>query len=223
MAKIVSKSQGTGNQKKATPKDVANRLATAPVEAPEKKVLAKPTPKPPVKQTVPPKAPAKQVAPAPKTPVKAPTSIEDKRKAQVAAQKKVAPPPVQEEEDEEGMFDDIIEGKNFRYVRIPGNKITQKDLAAHLATGEFPIHMWVNESRGDEEMAHYVLCYVSKTSATFINQTVEKNEDGTPGEDWDTLVSYKWAEFLGKEQILDITPRGKERFFDYALYVKEAK
>jgi hypothetical protein len=212
MTRIIKKSQGTGNQK-AEVKDVAKRLggaATAVVEKvepiPEKKKMGRP----PVKKEETPATPEKKKA---VTPVKPVANLEEKRQAKASKATKVV-----EEEEEESMFPaTITSAKTYNLVQVAGNKITVKQLEEHLATGKFPVHMFVQEGRNsDDSLAHYILCYISKTTLTFINQTV------TQGEDWDKLIQIAHADILGLESFIDHKPK-KDVLFPYAFYLKVPK
>jgi hypothetical protein len=210
---IVSKSKGAGTQK-VTPAEVANRVNLATAE--------KATPAPAKNKAV---AVPKKETPTPvKVPAKPVTNIADKQVAKKATTTPVNTTTAKEttsakptKSENESHFDDVIKGKDFNYNRIAGNKITPKELREHLATGTFPIHMLAEEGRNDGNLAHYVLCYVSKTSLSFINQTING------GEDWDALIQLEFDDILGLDALIDHRKNGKTKLFPCALYIKESK
>ena len=218
---------------KLSEKDLTKKLAVTTTEEvvaekPKKGKLVKPVATNP--------APAVDTTPeVVSAPAKKVTSIADKKKAKADAKaeatatvtpavtettplknKEVASKakPVLEEEgdtdagfaDWDELFDETIEGKNFRYIRQ--DNMTMPELLANLP--KFNVHMLMAEQRDDGKFTNLVMCFISKESITFIDQT--------GGEDYDSIAQMPHADIIGKREL-----KVKKASFPFALYIKESK
>lgn len=202
---------------KVTEKDLAKKLAVQTEEVVTKPKLGRPkkaetpVPAPAVKEETQGKA-NKVTSIADKKAAKAekptPAPVKELPKAQKPATK---PAPVVQDETEgemdwEDIFDEVIDGKNFSYLRQDDVDLAfmQENLP------KFNVHMLVAEPRDDGKFSNMVLCFVSKETFTFIDQT--------GGEDMDSLVQVEHDEVIGQREF-----KVKKRTFPFAIYLKQPK
>lgn len=125
----------------------------------------------------------------------------------------VAPPAlVDEDEVDDGadewneMFNDTIETKAFTYTRR--EDLQMPEILENLP--KFNVHMLMAEQRDDGKFTNMIMCFASKESFTFIDQT--------GGEDYDSIVQVPHADIIGKREF-----KVKKSVFPFALYIKMAK
>ena len=160
---------------------------------------------------------AKAVTPTP-TPTPAKAKEEQKQVKPPAKATKTVPvaPVVDEVEDEEvadsweELFDEVMEGKNYRYTRA--ENLTIADLKKHLPRQD--VHMLIAEPREDGKFTNMVMCFVSTETVTFIDQTGD--------EDFDSIIQVSHDELIG-QKLFKVKRRNKTLEFPFSLYIKEKK
>ena len=160
--------------------------------------------------------PKAKPAPAPSAETAAPAPSAEKPRRAANPRVEEAPQPMGMESDDEAlrdweeMFPKVQDGKSYTYTRM--EDMTLDFMKKNL--GKFNIFMLVAEERQDGKFSNFVLCFISKDTLTFIDQT--------GGENFDEILQRPHEEVFGKREFILKTRKGLYTF-PFALYVREAK